>query len=334
MWGYLSLAGADDPKEIPVEEPVGLYRIEDRDQQVFAEVDGDPIPLGVSDPTVSRKKDGAPVVVDPREEFVVVRNAGNHNTVRIDEKATGGVDAEIDEGGVARLRRDATIEIGYQTTLELVVERSRTQVIKGEKVVMGDEIDNSTRVDDSVVNRSNIGGGDPGTPAGAGGGTTVEDSMVNRSNVGSGDSSGSSADAGGADSADAGSPVGNGGAGEAAGGGSGLESADGDPESETRNYCETHEIAYSDQECPRCAGTGRGATVGRDGADSGSNGGRPAGGGSADGGTTSGGSADGGPTGGGSSGGADLETKYCIFCGEKIPAAAVHCRHCGREQPE
>lgn len=333
MRGYMSLANADNPKEIPVEDRVGLYRIQERNQRVFAEVNDNVIPVGVSDPTVSRKKDSAPVEIVPRDEFIEVRNNGSHNPVTVDENATDGADRTVEEGAVATLQRDATVEIGYQTALKLVVERSRKKEVnvQGEKVVMGDEVDNSTTVRDSVVNRSDIGdeGDSEPTPA-DGGATTVDDSVVNRSTVGT---SGGGGTASGPPGNDGESAAGANGAratdADGAGGsGAGQDSTDADDGSATQSYCEVHELTYAGRECPECATDGPagqdGRTVGRDDRGLG-------GAGDEDPAPDDAGAARGGD-GGGDSG--EMATKYCLFCGEKIPAQALHCQYCGEQLPQ
>lgn len=312
MRGYLSLAGTDDPTEIPVEDRVGLYRIQERNQQVFAEVADDLIPLGVSDPTVSRKKDAAPVVIVARDEFLEVRNNGNHNPVRVDEKATDALDQEVAEGTVATLKRDATVEIGYQTKLNLVVERSpRKEVnVRGEKVVMGDEYDQSTTVEDSVVNRSNI-GGTGARQADAGGGAAVEDSVVNRSNVGSAGDSSNAETAGGADTRGAGGD---------------------EAHTDTQGFCDVHDRTFEGEECPQCSATD-GQRRG-DGPRAPQGGAVESAGGSdrADGSGTDDGTGDGSRDAEGSGGAGG--SKYCMFCGVEIPAAAAHCPACGEQLPD
>jgi membrane protease subunit (stomatin/prohibitin family) len=95
--------------------------------------------------------------------------------------------------------------------------------------VTGDKVDRSTSVEDSVLNRSDVGGeaaaDGSGARPGRAGSVEVDDSVVNRSNVG-------------------------GGGGPAAGDQSGARSSDA---TDTQNFCPTHERTYQGEECPDCA---------------------------------------------------------------------------------
>jgi hypothetical protein len=174
MRGYLSVADGDGGR-IPLGSPTELYRIPDENNRVVVESEGSVTPLGVADATVSRKKQGrAPVSFTPRSEFVEIRNDGNTNGVTV---TTGGDEFDVEEGFVETVTRDATISIGYRTTVRLTVEREasveQNVVHEGDgDVVVGDQttVDRSTTVgDDNVINRSTIDGTEP-----SGGGTTTD----------------------------------------------------------------------------------------------------------------------------------------------------------------
>ncbi|MFC7173786.1 hypothetical protein ACFQL0_11370 [Haloplanus litoreus] len=153
-----------DGGRIPLESYAELYRKPDENNRIVVETSGTVRPLGVADATVSRKKNGqAPVSLAPKSEFVEIRNDGNTNGVTV---TTGGEEFDVEQGFVETVARDATISVGYRTTLTLTVEREATVeqnvVHQGEgDVVVGDQtnVDRSTTVgDDNVVNRSSIGG--------------------------------------------------------------------------------------------------------------------------------------------------------------------------------
>jgi hypothetical protein len=183
MRGYLSAEDADGGR-IPLGSRTELYRKPDENNRVVVESEGKVRPLGVADATVSRKKNGhAPVTFTPRSEFVEIRNEGNTNGVTV---TTGGDEFEVEEGFVETVTRDATINVGYRTTLRLTVEREasveQNVVHQGEgDVVVGDQtnVDRSTTVgDDNVINRSTIDGaearGDGSTTAGGGTGSAAD----------------------------------------------------------------------------------------------------------------------------------------------------------------
>lgn len=235
MRGYLSVRGGDE--RIPLEQRTEIYRDPDDGEQILVETETSSVSLGLADVTVSRKRDGkAPIVIEPRADCIEVRNEGNTNglTIVASEK-----NVDVGTGYLKRIRRDARLEIGYHTVLTLEVEREAREeyVIEGDvaasgDVVMGDatEIDRSTTVEDSVVNRSDIGGE---------GGAEVTDSVVNRSNVGGeGDAEGKdNRRARAEDQPKKSNPT----------------SATTDEEEEdTQSFCETHQLAYSSNVCPKC----------------------------------------------------------------------------------
>lgn len=186
MKGYVSVSGSDGG-ELPVGPGIDIYRDPGETHQILAATQQGEVKLGVADGTVSRKKGGEPpIVIDRRSSTIEVRNSGNSNALVV---TMGGREYELEEGQAKRIKRDAEISIGYQTTLRLEIEReARKEVNVGGDVsgdvVMGDNVDRSTSVADSVVNRSDISGDGGGGSRGGSGGAEVEDSVVNRSNVG------------------------------------------------------------------------------------------------------------------------------------------------------
>ena len=253
MKGYLSPERTDNGA-VPIESRTEVYRDPARDQEVVVETETGVAPLGIADVTVSRKKgDDPPVVFVPQPESIEVRNRGNSNGVVV---RTEGDSHDIEEGFSERVRRDAVIELGYQTQLRLTVERDARIEVSGGDYVAGDKVDNSTTVNDSVVNRSDIGPGQAGEDS-RGDDVTVDDSVVNRSNVGGDSQSATSGDA--------------------------PETVS---ETDTQNSCQTHGITYTGPVCPKCEAERS----------------------------------------------ADKRTrKYCLFCGESIPAKAQVCPECGED---
>lgn len=245
--------------EVPLASRAAVYRDPDRGQEVAIETDGRVTHLGVADATVSRRKGGeAPVVIEPRAESVVVRNEGNANGVVVH---TEGDQTDVEEGFGVRVRRDAVVEVGYQTSLQVTVEREAREeyVIEGGvdadgDVVMGDQttVDDSTTVEDVVAKDLDVSGE---------GSAEVRDAVASDMDVGSGTGAGAAA-SGGVD--------------------------DGD----TRSVCSEHGVTYTGPDCPECATAD--ATTDR-----------------------------------GSEG-----EKYCLFCGESIPAVARVCPACGEDLPD
>ncbi|WP_251343547.1 hypothetical protein [Haloplanus halophilus] len=227
MRGYLSAADADGGR-IPLDSRTELYRKADENNRVVAESEGTVRPLGVADATVSRKTDGrAPVTLVPRSEFVEIRNDGNTNGVTV---TTGGDEFDVEEGFVETVARDATITLGYRTTLRLTVEREasveRNVVHQGEgDVVVGDQtnVDRSRTVgDDNVINRSLGGDGDG-----------AADAVDTSERGGSGPSY----------CVDCGAKL--------TGDGACPECDRGDA-TDTRQFCERHQRTYVGDACPEC----------------------------------------------------------------------------------
>lgn len=243
MKGYLSPEHGGSGA-IPLESRAEVYRDPNDGQEIVVETGTAVSPLGVADVTVSRKKgDNAPVVLRSHSESIEIRNQGNSNGVTV---RTEGDTQEIDEGFSARVRRDAVIELGYQTELRLTVEREARVEVQGGDYVAGDK----TEVTDSVVNRSEIGTGQPAnTPEADETGGTVDDSVVNRSQVGNGgrvdDSVVNRSNVGGTPTEDTSAsrddPTGR------------STSSGTDDHTTTRNVCEVHQITYTGQTCPKCA---------------------------------------------------------------------------------
>jgi hypothetical protein len=195
MRGYISVDRSDQG-QVPVDSRTEIYRDPGDSESILAEWDGKTVPLGISDVTVSRKKgEQAPLVIAPRSEFIEIHNNGNSNGVTV---VSEGDERDVGEGRVETVRRDAEITIGYQTELQLTIEREakveQNVVNKGRgDVVMGDSIDNSTSMgDDNVINRSDIGGPD--------GAEVGSDNVVNRSEIGGTEPERTQADGTGADS--------------------------------------------------------------------------------------------------------------------------------------
>jgi hypothetical protein len=237
MRGYLSAADGDGGR-IPLDSHAELYRKPDESNRVVVETSGTVRPLGVADATVSRKKNGrAPVSLAPKSEFVEIRNDGNTNGVTV---TTGGEEFDVEEGFVETVARDATITVGYRTTLTLTVEREATVeqnvVHRGEgDVVVGDQtnVDRSTTVgDDNVVNRSSIGGAEGRDGRRANGSTTN-----------------SSAGDGPTYCIDCGAKL---------TGSDGVcpECDGGDDATDTQKFCERHERTYTGDACPECRQSG------------------------------------------------------------------------------
>ena len=252
MRGYLSAAnGETNGGRIPLESPTELYREPDEHNRVVAESEGRVRPLGVADATVSRKKGGrAPVRLTPRSEFVEIRNDGNTNGVTV---STGGDEFEVEEGFVETVARDATISLGYRTTLRLTVEREasveQNVVHQGDgDVVVGDQknIDRSTSVgDDNIINRSSV--GDPSAADGGTGSDSAPASGRGSRGAGSGPDTADSAPGSRGTSSptyctDCGTKLVDGTCPECAAGGT----------TDTRRFCERHERTYTGDACPEC----------------------------------------------------------------------------------
>jgi hypothetical protein len=249
MKGYLSVQ-RDDGGTVEIESRATIYRSAGDSEEILLETNGRTVGLGVSDVTVSRKKGGqAPVVIEPSEEFIRIKNEGNANgiTVRTQEEET-----EVEEGYVANISRDAVFSLGFNAEFRLIVERdARVEqhvVNKGDgDVVFGDQqnVDNSTSVgDDNVLNRSEVGGSEAAEIG--------DDNVLNRSSTGGSaeDSSpGTTSDDETQFCTECGTEL-PAGAVACFACGKSLKTDGGS--AETRGYCKRHERTYTGETCPTC----------------------------------------------------------------------------------
>ena len=119
MEAYLSpLTGADETVErISIEGTVGIFR---KDVDVYAEVEGEEIKLGIRDATVSRRQNGlAPVEFIPQSTGIEIQNNGNTNEVSVD---TGIETVNIEKNNDYLIFSSATINIGYNAEIRLAIE--------------------------------------------------------------------------------------------------------------------------------------------------------------------------------------------------------------------
>jgi hypothetical protein len=179
MRGYISVVDGN-AGGIRVEDRVEIYRDPGDTQEIRARTASGEQGLGISDATVSRLKDGTPpIVLEAHQSCIEVRNRRNSNGVTVNRESTT---TTLGTGRTERVTETAVLSVGHHTTFRLTVKQeAQTEInveggVKGD-VVAGDQVDRSTNVVDSVVNRSDI--------SGDGGGASVEDSVVNRSRVGS-----------------------------------------------------------------------------------------------------------------------------------------------------
>lgn len=257
MRGYLSAPGGDGG-QIKIESRAELYRDPGETEEVFVETSGRAVSLGVSDVTVSRKKgDDAPIVVEPGAEYMEIHNEGNTNGVTV---RTREEEMEVETGRLASIRRDAELSIGFNTELQLIVEREakveQNVVNEGDfdgDIVFGDQqnVDNRTNVgDDNVINRTDIGGDEPAEVG--------DDNVANRSTVGGDTASGDNTADGDTQDVQFCIECGTELPAEAVACyacGTSLEAtaADTGPSStETQQFCERHQRTYTDGVCPEC----------------------------------------------------------------------------------
>ena len=245
MRGYISVTNSEQG-QIRIESRTGIYRDPNETERILAETEGNTIPLGIADVTVSRKKGGqAPVVITPQSEFIEIHNKGNSNGVTIVSK---GDTLEVDEGRVETVTRDSEISIGYQTEFLLTVEREakveQNVVNKGSgDVVMGDSIDHSTTVgDDNVMNRSDLGGTESTAPL-----------SPDQPADGTGSASASTGDAETQFCIGCGSEIATHAAFCPNCGQKQATEETGAGNSDTQNFCEKHQRTHSGSQCPECA---------------------------------------------------------------------------------
>jgi len=128
MQAYLSPIGGEteDLRRIVIEDSIGVYR---DGTDVVATVEDRTLDLGLSDPTVSRMKDGlAPIQFHLRGRQVVIRNAGNTNRLTVD---TGVRSMSVEDGSSCEVMHDCTIKAGFNTELQLSIERERVGKRRG-----------------------------------------------------------------------------------------------------------------------------------------------------------------------------------------------------------
>lgn len=121
MRGYLlPLDTPDEDDPIVIESPVEVYRRDDDRHEVVAETAGQIISLGIRDASVSRKTSGsAPIVFEPNGPGrVILSNNGATNPVTVDY-GVGRQPATVSNGEVETLTNTCTIEIGFDTKVEL-----------------------------------------------------------------------------------------------------------------------------------------------------------------------------------------------------------------------
>lgn len=151
-----------------------IYRDEQRDNKIYARIDGKEVWLGTRDISVSRRKNGrATVVIKPDKYSVKLHNRSLHADDEREERHvevvpdhTAGQTRSIPAGEVEAItenREYVSIKIGYMTTVKMSLEKEQENThieIKGKnpKVNTGDgeinideSVDKSTNVDDSVV---------------------------------------------------------------------------------------------------------------------------------------------------------------------------------------
>jgi len=121
---------AETVRRIPINGPVGLYRLDDGSHAVIAETDDETIELGVRDAAVSRKKGGsAPVELLPDARGIRVRNQNSKNPVSV---KTNLREQQLAEGENTVINDDCIIELGITTEIRATVERDRNTLSKEE----------------------------------------------------------------------------------------------------------------------------------------------------------------------------------------------------------
>lgn len=121
---------AETVRRIPINGPVGLYRLDDGSHAVIAETDDETIELGVRDAAVSRKKGGsAPVELLPDAHGIRVRNQNSKNPVSV---KTTLREQQLAEGENTVIKDDCIIELGITTEIRATVERDRNTLSKEE----------------------------------------------------------------------------------------------------------------------------------------------------------------------------------------------------------
>jgi len=107
-------------RRVPIESPVGIYRIGNGTYTVVAETADDLLDLGVKDATVSRKTAGQPPIeLAPTSRGIGVKNHGSTNPITL---RTTMKEQELRIGESAHVDDDCFIQIGINVELQATVE--------------------------------------------------------------------------------------------------------------------------------------------------------------------------------------------------------------------
>jgi hypothetical protein len=107
-------------RRVPIEKPVGIYRIGNGTYTIVAETADDLLNLGVKDATVSRKTaKQPPVELAPTSRGIGVKNHGSTNPVTL---RTTMNEQELRIGESAQVNDDCFIQIGINVELQATVE--------------------------------------------------------------------------------------------------------------------------------------------------------------------------------------------------------------------
>lgn len=123
MEGYVSAVRDDDGtvQFIPVDGGVGIYRSGD-DGSVWARTDGRDVHLGFRDRSVSRMRDfGAPIRIEREPDGFYVHNVDNASKLHL---VSLPGEPTLARGDRRRVTGDTVVELGYQTTIQVSVERT------------------------------------------------------------------------------------------------------------------------------------------------------------------------------------------------------------------
>lgn len=155
MQGYIApVTGTSDTvRRILLEEPIGIFRSDD---EVLAMTPHGEVDIGIRDMTVSRQSDGQPPVeFIPKSDAIEILNRSNSNTVTVD---TGVLKHELEAGQTSRVKQDATVDVGYNTSLRVTVEREHTHktLTKDELADLGLRITESSSLMEGVAPASYV----------------------------------------------------------------------------------------------------------------------------------------------------------------------------------
>ena len=130
----------DAVQQVPIEETVGVYRVDDGTYSVVAETSKEIIDLGVRDAAVSRKRDGtAPVQFEPESDGIRVRNRDSTNPVTVQQRSG---DLNLTSGEHLVVEDSCVISLGITTDVRATAERDHNTLSKGELVdLLGMEAD-------------------------------------------------------------------------------------------------------------------------------------------------------------------------------------------------